>query len=85
MTMRIIMRRGGEESFLVPIDNFVKCQSLCTYWNKVSLLESYHIIKVTTTFEGKSNSILVFMKMSLRNYLSCVIMEDTALGAPCLL
>ena len=47
MTMRIIMRRGGEESFLVPIDNFVKCQSLCTYWNQVSLLESYHIIKVT--------------------------------------
>ena len=47
MTMRIIMRRGGEESFLVPIDNFEKCQSLCTYWNKVSSLESNHIMKVT--------------------------------------
>ena len=35
--MRVIMRRGGEESFLVPINNFTECRSVCTYWNKVSI------------------------------------------------
>ena len=35
MTMGIVNGRGREESFLIPINNFMECKRLCTYWNKV--------------------------------------------------
>ena len=41
MTMRIAKERGGEESFLIPINNFTECKSLCTYWNKVGKKYNY--------------------------------------------
>ena len=51
--MRIAKERGGEEKFLIPINNFTECKSLCTYWNKVGknynyLAESININAVFT-------------------------------------